>query len=62
MTYAIILSIAAFLVVVFAILGAASDYDDETEALALSIEDYDYACECALNTELADHAFTGGRK
>lgn len=57
MTYAIILSVAAFLVTVAAIASCimAGRYDDETDAL--SVDDYDFACECALITELSDHSF-----
>lgn len=59
MTYAIILSTAAFLVTLTAMAAcrAAGRYDRDTEHLALSIDDYDFACECALITELEDHSF-----
>jgi nitrogen fixation-related uncharacterized protein len=62
MTYTIILSIFAFLVVLAAMAAcmAAGRYDDETDAL--SLDDYDFACECALSTELADHSFTAGQR
>lgn len=59
MTYVIILSIFAFFIVLSAIAAcmAAGRYDRDTEHLAMSVDDYDFACECALSTELADHSF-----